>query len=402
MKQTAFQVVAKEEEEINEAASALPTKNQFIWKDYCICFLVSLLIPTWIWLHSALSSKNICSANEVQVVTTRQTSIGKIEEAVSILADKSSKQRSEFETILSDLQEIRFPAAENLSTLTPTGKNSPSSAPSKLTIRYRFDRPLTDNSIPPIILLPTVPRSSSGQLRIDINAITGAKQYTVFQTASEPHFDVFNWRSNKHILEDSPPYFVKCHDTFISILDQKKLNSAEIGLILKSHRHPISNWDSWRRWMFEVMGKTKCSGCDFKSFGPLWYEHHKFWQKYSEENGIPIIDYSFEEFIADRPKVLSEIFSNQVLRNYYGSLSEFKISSMLDPKPMTSKVLSGAFIRKSAADFQGIEGKYGDMIYSNELKASNLDGSDDIEDFLTHYKDLLDFYGYSIAPGKFF
>ena len=66
----------------------------------------------------------------------------------------------------------------------------------------------------------------------------------------------------------------------------------------------------------------------------------RFWQRYSEENGIPIIDYSFEEFIADRPKVLSEIFSDPVLRKYYGSLSESDISSMLDTKPM------GAFIRK--------------------------------------------------------
>lgn len=237
-----------------------------------------------------------------------------------------------------------------------------------------------ENKSPPYrILVPTVPGSGNTELLHDLRYITQHTTYTFSNSEGYlPKPDGVN-----------RPIFEKSHYPF---RDSLNVEAANVILVLKSHRHPISNFDSRRRSLFEGHEKNSRYILDFSTFGQKWSDHHRYWIRFCEESSTPLFDFSFEDYIQDRPSLLIDLFSNTVLKHFYPNITK----DIIEQRIYEAEEFRDVYVHPSKI-YPRSKGIWGEYVYDNNLKEGNL-RSNELIDFVIDSRDLLLRYEYGFVP----
>ena len=105
---------------------------------------------------------------------------------------------------------------------------------------------------------------------------------------------------------------MKTHYPFLNSMSMQSITNSSFGGdrfpgLLLTVRHPLPNYDSWRRFLSDKDRKIAPQST-FREFMAKWVLHFKVWEEYAERSRTPLLLVRYEDLMADPYKTFSHLF----------------------------------------------------------------------------------------------
>ena len=109
---------------------------------------------------------------------------------------------------------------------------------------------------------------------------------------------------------EKDPILVKTHFPFLNDSALTALHALEKAVfpgVLLTIRHPLSNYDAWRRFLSDKDRKIAPQS-NFQGFMAKWVSHFTFWEDYAERSGTPLLLVRYEDLTAEPHSTFEKLF----------------------------------------------------------------------------------------------
>jgi hypothetical protein len=123
-------------------------------------------------------------------------------------------------------------------------------------------------------------------------------------------------------MEERFPRIIKSHGPAMGKADTRR----SLG-VLRSVRHPLANYNAWRRRQ-KLASARDFDVIAFKKYVKRWTNHHLFWKQYCRRNRIPSFVYLYEDLFHDPAFVLDKLLTFTHQKAYF-NLTTVRIEHLL-------------------------------------------------------------------------
>ena len=161
------------------------------------------------------------------------------------------------------------------------------------------------------IVLPSIPRSANTFMRILLENATGIATEAVYEEKGTWENRTEAYARPCGLLGDcamvrrgrgAETIIVKTHFPFMK---PELEPNACVSAVIMPVRHPLDNYLAWAHYL--SLKHTNSSLEDFETFGKRWESHITFWHQFASSHNIPLLQYRFEDLVADNLSTLDMV-----------------------------------------------------------------------------------------------